>query len=68
MQRLTDDIAENGIREPIKYVEHNGVKHVVDGHHRLRVARNLGMDEVPVERVELPYKGYRTAHDLIYEP
>jgi ParB-like chromosome segregation protein Spo0J len=41
--RLVDDIAENGIQESIKVVEHNGSKYVVDGHHRLAAARQLGI-------------------------
>lgn len=64
--RLQADIEENGIQEPLKYVEHQGEKHVVDGNHRLRAARNLGIKEVPAEKVELPYKGYKTAGDLTY--
>ena len=68
MQRLTDDIAANGIREPIKFVEHNGHRFVVDGHHRLAAARRLGIREVPVERVQLPFRGYRTADDLMFTP
>jgi hypothetical protein len=58
------DIAQNGIREPVKYVELNGKKYVVDGHHRVRIARELGFDSVPAERVQLPYKGYKTIDDL----
>ncbi len=65
VQRLADDIAENGVREPLKYVEHNGTKYVVDGNHRLHAARRLGLDDVPAERVELPYKGYRTIESVL---
>lgn len=55
-----------GILVPViaRYVEVNGQKYVVDGHHRLRAAKDLGMKEVPVEKVELPYKGYKTIEDL----
>jgi ParB-like chromosome segregation protein Spo0J len=66
MRALQEDIAENGIREPIRYVERNGVKYVVDGHHRLRAAQNLGLREVPAQEVSLPYAGYRRADDLSY--
>jgi RHS repeat-associated protein len=41
VQKLTADVAKNGMKESIKYVEHNGIKYVVDGNHRLRVARRL---------------------------
>jgi RHS repeat-associated protein len=65
VQRLADDMAENGVREPLRYVEHNGTKYVVDGNHRLQAARRLGLDDVPAERVELPYKGYRTIENVL---
>lgn len=64
MGALIDDIAENGIRQPIRYVEHDGVKYVVDGNHRLRAAKALGIRNVPVEEVSLPYRGYRSVNDL----
>jgi hypothetical protein len=64
MKALVNDIAENGIRDPIKYVEVNGNKFVVDGHHRLAAARQLGIKDVPVQQVQLPYAGYRSVGDL----
>jgi ParB-like chromosome segregation protein Spo0J len=39
---------------------------VVDGHHRLKAAKQLGLKEVPVEEVKLPYAGYKTTSDLIF--
>ncbi|NBU21919.1 hypothetical protein EBS43_11020, partial [bacterium] len=57
--------ADDQIRETIKYVEHNGEKYIVDGHHRVRAAMELGIKEVPVEKVQLPYKGYQTVEDLL---
>jgi RHS repeat-associated protein len=64
--KLKANIKANGIHEPIKFVEHNGKRYVVDGHHRLRAAKELGMKDVPVEQVNLPYLGYKTVDDLIY--
>lgn len=61
------DIKNNGISEPIKYVEYNGTKYIVDGHHRYYSALRLGLKNVPVEQVNLPYLGYRTAFDLMME-
>jgi ParB-like chromosome segregation protein Spo0J len=61
---LYQDIASNGIREPICYVIDNGVKKVVDGHHRLKIARALGIASVPTREVSLPYKGFYRAADL----
>ncbi|MFN5539768.1 MAG: ParB N-terminal domain-containing protein [Candidatus Melainabacteria bacterium] len=63
---LKQNIAENGITDPIKYVEYNGNKYVVDGHHRLQAAKELGIQYVPAEKVQLPYKGYYSTDDLRY--
>ncbi|MGE0567639.1 MAG: ParB N-terminal domain-containing protein [Bacteroidia bacterium] len=52
------------IKESIKYVEHHGKKYVVDGHHRLKAAKQLGMETVPAEKVSLPYGGFKTVDDL----
>ncbi|WP_420386231.1 RHS repeat-associated core domain-containing protein [Roseivirga sp.] len=60
--KLKADIKQNGIREPIKYTTYNGRRYVVDGHHRLRAARELGMESIPAEEVT----GYRTPMDLVY--
>ncbi|WP_437325595.1 RHS repeat-associated core domain-containing protein [Sorangium sp. So ce381] len=53
---LKQDIAEHGMKDTIKFVEHNGQRYVVNGHHRLRIAKELKMPEVPVEQVKLPYQ------------
>ena len=50
-----------------KYVENNGEKFIVDGHHRLRIARLLGLKDIPIEKVNLPYKGYNSINDLFWE-
>ena len=63
MNALMDDIKMNGIQEPIKYVEYNGQMYVVDGHHRLLA---VGLTEVPIEKVDLPYAGYNTIDDLLW--
>lgn len=63
---LVDSIRKNGVAEPIKYVEYNGAKYVVDGHHRLQAAKQLKLDKVPIEKVSLPYKGYKTVNDLLW--
>ena len=67
MNTLIEQIKKDGkINETIKYVEYNGKKYVVDGHHRLIAAKKLHMQKVPVEKVQLPYKGYRSIEDLFW--
>lgn len=40
--------------------------YVVDGNHRLIAAKTLGLTDVPIEQVELPYAGYSSANDLLW--
>ncbi|WP_196081300.1 ParB N-terminal domain-containing protein [Escherichia fergusonii] len=67
MRALIEDIRKKGITDPIKVVEYNGQKYIVDGHHRYYAARRLGIDEVPIQHVELPYLGYKTPADFFDE-
>ena len=67
MQALLNDIRTNGIQEPIKYVKYNGVKYIVDGHHRFFIAQKLGIQNIPAQQVQLPYQGYKTFQDLIID-
>lgn len=64
-QLLKNNIAEEGIKDAIPYVQHNGVKYLVGGHHRVRIAKELGIKAVPVKQVSLPYANYKTTADLI---
>ncbi|MBU3131869.1 ParB/RepB/Spo0J family partition protein [Clostridium gasigenes] len=64
--KFVETIKKEGIKEPIKYVEYNGKKYVVDGHHRLQAAKRAGIGDVPVEKVDLPYLGYKTIEDLLW--
>lgn len=63
---MTQKIKENGFLEPIKYVEYEGDKYIVDGHHRVIAAKQPVLHEIPVERVSLPYKGYGSFRDLFW--
>lgn len=67
MKTLLDDIRVNGINEPIKYVENNGTRFIVDGHHWFYAAQRLGIENVPVQQVQLPYGGYKSDLDLMIE-
>ena len=66
-QSLKASIAKNGIEEPIAVVRSNGRLYVVNGHHRLAAAKELGYTQVPIQEVKLPYQGYFTVDDLKYE-
>jgi ParB-like chromosome segregation protein Spo0J len=64
---LLGDIKDNGIREALSYVRYNGKNFIVDGHHRLKAARKLGLESVPAQEVQLPFLGYRTVDDLFVD-
>jgi RHS repeat-associated protein len=64
MQNLVNQIREEGMTESIKYVVHNGEMYIVDGHHRYFAAQKIGLSNVPVQEVALPYMGYETVADL----
>lgn len=66
MQKFIDEISSNGIKNTIKYVEYNGKKYIVDGHHRVAAAKKLGINEIPIEQVQLPFAGYKTIDDLMW--
>lgn len=59
---------DKAFADPIKYVEHEGTKYIVDGHHRMDAARRLGMQTVPAQRIDLPFGGYQTPADLNWTP
>jgi hypothetical protein len=49
--RLKNDIKENGVKEPIilkYYVKDNAIR-LFEGHHRLKIARELGIQNVPIK-------------------
>ena len=54
------------IKRPLDVVEYNGAKYVVNGNHRLMIARDLGIKIVRVNYVGLPFLGYITPIDLFY--
>lgn len=67
MQKLLTNINRDGVIESIKYVEYNGVKYIVDGHHRYFSALRSGTKLVPAKQVTLPYAGYKTVADFVLE-
>jgi ParB family chromosome partitioning protein len=47
LQELEESIKERGIRVPLSCLEVNGVIWLIDGLHRLQIAKKLGMKTVP---------------------
>jgi ribosomal protein S18 acetylase RimI-like enzyme len=50
-KELKEDISKNGIKQPIKleyYVKDNALR-IKDGHHRFKIAKELGITNIPVE-------------------
>ncbi len=67
MQNLIDNIREHGITDPIKYIEHQGENFIVDGHHRFFSARKIGLENIPTQKVELPYGKYMSPADFVMD-
>ena len=57
INRLTDDIKANGIKEPIILQIYSGLALVDEGNHRLCIARKLGLEKVPVKVISRPFGG-----------
>lgn len=67
MQSLLNNVNKTGVKEPIKYIEYNGTKYIVDGQHRYYSALRSGRMEVPVEQVYLPYGSYKSPMDFMMD-
>jgi ParB family chromosome partitioning protein len=46
-ETLSNDIKQNGIHSPIFFIKTNDEKIVVDGHIRLKIAEDLGIENIP---------------------
>ena len=66
-QNLMTDISSNGIQSPIKCIEINGSKYIIDGNHRVMAAKLLNIKTVPVQYVNLPYMGYNTIDEVLWD-
>ena len=64
MRQLMEDIRRDGITEPLDVVELDGDLYVVTGNHRHIAAGGVGIQSLPIRRVQLPYRGYASAEDL----
>lgn len=72
--RNVEDIAESMKKEgwtgpPIRAIEHKGKLIIIDGHHRLAAAKQVGLKNVPVEVVPFePRPGsWQTLEELLYD-
>lgn len=53
LANLREDIIQNGIKNPIELVRNkDGSIHIENGNHRLQIAKELGIKEVPIKFVE----------------
>ena len=53
INNLRNDIKENGITTPIEiYRKNDGTIAIENGHHRLQIAKELGIKDIPVKMVE----------------
>jgi hypothetical protein len=50
-EALKEDIRRNNVREPVTVVDQG---EALDGRHRIRAARELGIDEIPCRLIRLP--------------
>jgi ParB family chromosome partitioning protein len=46
-ETLSNDIKQNGIHSPILFIKADGEKILVDGHIRLKIAEDLGIENIP---------------------
>ncbi len=51
---LAASIGKVGVLTPILWMDNKGVPTILDGHRRVQVARDLGMEAVPAVRISLP--------------
>jgi ParB-like chromosome segregation protein Spo0J len=46
----------------------NVASRILDGHHRALAAPRVGIAEVPINKVDLPWGAYKTLADLTFTP
>lgn len=63
---LTNDIKQNGIVTPIEVKVENGKIEVVNGHHRLKIAKDLGIKEIPVKYVNQSMENIDNSQNVLY--
>ena len=66
ISKLTEDIKQNGIVTPIELKIENGKVEVVNGNHRLSIAKELGLQEVPVKYVNYDMENIENSPEILY--
>jgi hypothetical protein len=69
VMEIRDSMRQGGWQgAPVSVYEHGGRRYIVDGHHRIAAARRAGLEQVPYQVVDLPFRGYRTLDDVLELP
>lgn len=63
---LVARIKADGITVPVEYSVKNNVYYIVNGHHRVYIAKNMGMSSIPVK--EVPYESWHSQIELGKNP
>lgn len=68
-QKLKNDIRENGIQEPIvlQYYFKDNAINLKEGHHRLKIANELGINKIPVKIIVVWNQNIKRG-ETIYNP
>ena len=53
-QNLVNQIKSEGIKTPVQVSTKDGVRYIVNGHHRTYIAKRLGLKNIPIK--EVPFK------------
>lgn len=67
ISKLTEDIKRNGIVKPIEVkINNDGSIEVVDGNHRLSIAKEIGLKEIPVKYVNDNLGNIDNSQEILY--
>ena len=68
-KKLSDYIRENGIQEPIilQYYFKDNAINLIEGHHRLKIANELGINKIPVKIMVIWNQNIKS-DEIIFNP
>ena len=69
-EKLRNDIRENGIQEPIvlQYYFKDNAINLTEGHHRLKIANELGINKIPVKIIVVWNKNIQSDETIFNPP